>query len=170
MKLDAGVVRSLERILNEELAQCDLYIGLLFEEQKSVVALKPDQVNELGLKRAAAVDNLSKLRDQRVKLIATITGSESVKVSDLIQSHCSPSDKKRLLPLVQKLKQRITHVEDKSREFNQVVNFSLGLVNGSLSILWSATQSVTKGYNAFGTVTESIQPTAPRIGSSLGRA
>ncbi len=170
MKLDAGVVRSLEKILSEELAQCDLYLGLLFEEQKSVVALKPDQVTELGTKREAAVETLSKLRDQRVRLIAAVTGNESVKVSDLVQNHFSPSDKKRLLPLLQKLKQRIAHVEEKSREFNQVLNFSLGLVNGSMSILWSATQSVTKSYNAFGTVTESIQPTAPRAGSSLGRA
>jgi hypothetical protein len=170
MKLEAGVVRSLEKILSEELAQCDLYLGLLFEEQKSVVALKPNQVTDLAVKRQAAVENLSQLRDQRVKLMVALTGSESVKVSDLIQNHCSPSDKKRLMPLVQKLKQRIAHVEEKSREFNQVLNFSLGLVNGSMSILWSATQPVTKSYNAFGTVTESVQPAAPRAGSSLGRA
>jgi hypothetical protein len=170
MKLDPGAVRSLEKILNEELAQCDLYLGLLFEEQKSVVALKPEEVVELGVKREASVENLSKLRDQRVRLVTALGGSESVKVSDLIESRCAPSDKKRLLTLVQKLKQKITHVEEKSREFNQVLNFSLGLVNGSLSILWSATQPVTKSYNAFGTVTESLQPTVPRAGSSLGRA
>ncbi len=170
MKLDAGVVRSLEKVLVEEIAQCDLYIALLFEEQKSVVALKPGQVSELGVKRAAAVEKLSELRNQRVKLIAAVTGSESVKASDLIQNYCSPQEKKRLLPLVQKLKQRITHVEEKSREFNQVLNFSLGLVNGSMSILWSATQPVTKSYNAFGAVTESVQQAVPRAGSSLGRA
>jgi hypothetical protein len=170
MKIDAGAIRSLEKILSEELAQCDLYLALLFEEQRSVVALKPDQVTDLGAKREAAVENLSRLRDQRIQLVASITGKESIKVSDLVLNHCSPSDKKRLLPLVQKLKQKISHVEEKSREFNQVLNFSLGLVNGSMSILWSATQSVTKGYNAFGAVTEGIQPTAPRAGSSLGRA
>jgi hypothetical protein len=170
MKLDVSAVRSLEKILREELAQCDLYLGLLFEEQKAVVKLKPEEVLQFGVRREAAVEALSKLRDQRVKLVAVLSGSESAKVSELIENRCGPSDKKRLLALVQKLKQKITHVEDKSREFNQVLNFSLGLVNGSLSILWSATQPVAKSYNAFGTVSESHQPTAPRVGSSLGRA
>jgi hypothetical protein len=170
MKLDAGAVRSIEKILSEEIAQCDQYLGLLFEEQKSVVGLKPDEVARLGQSREAAVENLARLRDQRLKLVADLSADGTMKVSDLVQNRCGPAEKKRLLLLIQKLKQRIAHVEEKSREFNQVVNFSLGLVNGSLSILRSATEPVSKSYDAFGALQEGIQPSSTRLGSSLGKA
>jgi len=170
MKLSTASVRSLEKILSEELAQCGLYLKLMSQEQDAVVALRADTVAAFSEKREAAVANLALLRDQRVALVSSLTDGESMSVTELIQTRCSAGDKKRLLALIEKLKKSIKAVESKSREFSQVLNFSMGLVNGSLSILRSANQSVAKGYNAFGSMTESLQPNAPRVGSSLGRA
>jgi hypothetical protein len=75
-----------------------------------------------------------------------------------------------MLAIIEKVKLRIKEIENRSREFGQVVNFSLGLVNGSMSLLWSATQPVSKVYNAFGAMKQGVQPAPPRSGSLLGEA
>lgn len=72
--------------------------------------------------------------------------------------------------LVEKIRAKIKEVELKSREFNQVLSFSLGLVNGELSLLWSASQPVSRVYNAFGSMSQGVQPAPPRNGSLLGEA
>jgi hypothetical protein len=72
--------------------------------------------------------------------------------------------------LIEKIREKAKQVELKSREFNQVLSYSLGLVNGELSILWSASQPVTRVYNSFGSMTNGVQPAPPRNGSLLGEA
>jgi hypothetical protein len=61
-------------------------------------------------------------------------------------------------------------VDKCTKEFNQILNFSLGLVNGEISLLWSATQPVSRTYNAYGGMSEGVQPGPVRTGSSLGKA
>lgn len=171
MKLSESAVRQIERCLQEEVALCDAYLAVLQDEQSAVVGLKAGRVGECSIKREGIAHALTELRQRRTQLVATLAGAEGVKVSDLIAARCAgAADRKRLQSLLEKLRQRVALVTERSKEFQQVLNVSLGLVNGSLSIVWSATQPVTKGYNAFGTITENIQPTAPRRGSSLGRA
>jgi len=74
------------------------------------------------------------------------------------------------MALVEKIRGKAKDVEAKSREFNQVLSYSLGLVNGELSLLWSASQPVTRVYNSFGSMTNGVQPAPPRNGSLLGEA
>jgi hypothetical protein len=142
----------------------------LRQEQEAVVKLQSDEVSGLSIQRVYVIDTLAALRSDRTKLVALLAGSEGVKTSDLVERVCGPADKKRLLAIVQKIKLRIKQIEIASREFGQVVNFSLGLVNGSMSVLWSATQPVSKVYNAFGAMKQAVQPAAPRSGSLLGQA
>jgi hypothetical protein len=171
MKLSESAVRHIERCIQDEIALCDSYLVVLKDEQSAVIGLKAGRVAECSLKREGIAHALTELRQRRTQLVATLAGAEGVKVSDLIAARCAGAvDRKRLLNLIEKLRQRVVQVAESSKEFQQMLNVSLGLVNGSLSIVWSATQPVTKGYNAFGTITESIQPAAPRQGSSLGRA
>jgi hypothetical protein len=170
MKLNPGAVKQLERILERELSCYTDYLALLAEEQKSVVGLKPDQVEALSTRRSEVVTLIGDLRDQRLKLVADVTGNHDTRLSDFIKTSCAPADAKRLDKIASQIKAILTVVESKSREFSQVLNFSLGLVNGEISLLWSASQSVTRVYNAFGSVTEATQPTAPRTGSLLGEA
>jgi hypothetical protein len=169
-KIDPAALRTLERLLTEELAQCDLYLKLLEEEKNAVIKLKPDEVSELSLRRLTVVDALGALRSDRQKLVALLSGEEGVKASELVERICGPADKKRLLAVIQKIKLRVKQMESQSRDFNQIVNFSLGLVNGSMSLIWSATQPVSKVYNAFGAMKQGVQPAAPRSGSLLGQA
>lgn len=170
MKLDPGTVKSLEKLLTAEISEYDSYLQLLEQEQQAVIKLDADTVTNLGLKRGEVVDRLSQLKDERSKVIASAIGNDAYRASDVIQEGCAPADRKRLMSLVEKVKTRVQQVEKKSREFNQVLSFSLGLVNGELSLLWSASQPVTRVYNAFGSMTQGVQPTPPRNGSLLGEA
>lgn len=170
MRLDIQVVNKLERILEEELSLYVEYLALLAKEQACVISLKADEVSYLSLQRASIVDRLVELGDTRARLIERQTGGEVKRLSEVVEQGCGSSDKKRLLMLISKIRDSLRMVEEKSREFNQVINFSLGLVNGEISLLWSASQSVTRVYDAFGSLREAPQPAAPRAGSSLGEA
>lgn len=170
MKLDSRAVKTLERVLEQELACYSEYLALLAQEQVSVVGLRAEQVVALSQRRAEVVQRIGELRDQRLGLVATVADSEERRLSDIIREACPPADAKRLDKLVTQIKAIVAVVESKSREFNQVLNFSLGLVNGEISLLWSASQSVARVYNAFGAVHEAVQPSAPRSGSLLGEA
>ena len=170
MKLDTRVVKKIERILEEESSLYLEYLAVLMQERSSVISLKTAEVTRLSSRRSDIVLRLTMLRDERTALIESATSGETRKLSEVIEEGCSPSDKKKLLGLISKIKDSLALVEEKSKEFNQVLNFTLGLVNGELSLLWSASQSVTRVYDSFGALHEAAQPSAPRSGSLLGQA
>ena len=169
MKLTSGDSRALEKLLNAEIALCDEYLKVLAREYAAVVKLDTVAVEQLGEKRGAVVDQLARVRDDRCLIIERLTGDPTSRVSEVVTVLAYPADKKRLNPLIERLKGHLAAVEKETREFTQVLNYSLGLVNGEISLLWSATQPVTRGYNAFGTMTEGVQPGPTRTGSSLGK-
>jgi hypothetical protein len=170
MKLDPKLIRSLESILEKELIQYKTYLSLLEKEQTAVIRLKSEDVNDCAAKRGQVVEILATLRENRVAILTALTGSDGVRVSDFVATIPVPTERKRLTLLVAAIKETIARVDARSREFSHVLNFSLGLVNGEISILWSASQAVTRVYNASGTLTEGTQPAAPRAGSLLGEA
>jgi hypothetical protein len=170
MKLDAKAVKTLERVLEQELSCYTEYLALLAQEQVSVVGLRAEQVLALSQRREEVVGRIGELRERRLAIVAAVANHEERRLSDVIRESCSPVDAKRLDKLVTQIKAVLAVVESKNREFNQVLNFSLGLVNGEISLLWSASQSVARVYNAFGAVSEGVQPSPPRAGSLLGEA
>jgi FlgN protein len=170
MALNQNILREIEKIITEECGLVDQYLSLLDSEQEQVIKLKSEQVSGLSERRAVVADRLAGLRQGRDDLVRELNNNSKITLSELIAQRGSTADKKRLLPLIQKLKKKLKVFDDRNKEFSQIINFTLGLVNGSLSILWSATQTVTRCYNAFGAITESFQPTAPRVGTLLGKA
>ena len=170
MKLVSADIKILEKLLVEEIALCDEYLKIIVQEQAAVVKLDSANVTLLGEQRAVVVEKLSQLREERALLVERVTGDEFTRVSEMVAQGCGSADKKRLLGLAHKVKARLAVVDKKTREFGQVLNFSLGLVNGEISLLWSATQPVSRTYNAHGGVVEGVQPGPPRTGTSLGKA
>ena len=170
MKLTSADVKALEQFLNDEVSLCDEYLVIIQQEQAAVVKLQSDTVTLLGEKRGVVVDKLTRVREERALLVERITGDEFTRVTDMVLQGCGASDKKRLLALTNKVKARLAIVDKSTKEFNQILNFSLGLVNGEISLLWSATQPVSRTYNAYGGMTEGVQPGPVRTGSSLGKA
>lgn len=170
MKLVIADMKALEKFLQEEISLCDEYLKIIATEQAAVVKLQSDLVAQHGEARGLVVEKLSKVRDSRALLVERVTGDPYTRVSEMVEQGCGPGDKKRLLALTQKVKARLAQVDKRTRELNQILSFSLGLVNGEISILWSATQPVARSYTPFGTLNEGVQPGPTRSGSLLGRA
>jgi hypothetical protein len=170
MKLTNADVKALEKFLVDEISLCDEYLKIIKEEQAAVVKLDAEKVTLLGEARSFVVDKLTRLREDRALLVERVTGDEFTRITHVINQGCGPSDKKRLIALTQKVKARLVAFDKYTKEFNQVLNFSLGLVNGEMSLLWSATQPISRTYNAHGGLTEGVQPGPVRTGSSLGKA
>jgi hypothetical protein len=170
MKLTTADVKTLEKFLVDEISLCDEYLKIIQQEQAAVVKLDAEKVSLLGEKRGAVVEKLTLIREDRALLVERITGDEFMRVTDMVNQGCAPSDRKRLLALTHKVKAHLAVVDKHTKELNQILNFSLGLVNGEISLLWSATQPVSRTYNAHGGMTEGVQPGPVRTGSSLGKA
>jgi hypothetical protein len=170
MKLTSADVKTLEKFLVDEASLCDEYLNIIKEEQAAVVKLESETVTLFGEKRGVVVDKLTHLREERALLVERVTGDEFTRVTDMVNEGCASSDKKRLLTLANKVRARLAIVDKSTKEFNQILNFSLGLVNGEISLLWSATQPVSRTYNAYGGMSEGVQPGPVRTGSSLGKA
>lgn len=170
MKLEPKALKTLETSLDEELNQYNDYLRILEQEQERVVTLKTDELVEFSARRSKIIDRLSQLRDIRVSIVSSLAGDESTKLSDFVDGLPASADKSRLASYVEKIKSAVVAVDRKTKEFTQVLNYSLGLVNGEISLLWSASQTVSRVYNAFGSVVEGAQPAPQRVGSLLGEA
>ncbi|MEY4701569.1 MAG: hypothetical protein RL326_1756 [Pseudomonadota bacterium] len=170
MKLEPKVLKALETSLDEELRHYHDYLQILEQEQERVVTLKTDELVEFSSSRSKIIDRLSQLRDVRVGIVASLVGNDCTKLSDFVEDLPASADKKRLSNYVEKIKSAVASVDKKTKEFNQVLSYSLGLVNGEISLLWSASQTVSRVYNAFGSVVEGAQPAPQRVGSLLGEA
>src|SRR4051794_17700771 len=125
MKLDSTTVKSIERHLAEEIAACDEYLKVLALEQDSVIKLQPDKVSALVEKRDQLCERLGIARLKRTELVQKLSGRENTTLTELVTSSTGPADKKRLLQSIDRLKLRVSQIEGKSREFTQIVNFSL---------------------------------------------
>jgi hypothetical protein len=170
MKLSLADVKSVEKFLQEEIVLCDEYLRILSLEQAAVIKLDSQNVSQHSEARNVVVEKLAKLRDSRALLVERVTGDPFTRVSEMVANGCGPTEKRRLLVLTEKVKGKLVQVDKKTRELNQILSFSLGLVNGEISILWSATQPVARSYTPYGTIQEGVQPGPSRVGSLLGEA
>lgn len=168
----AGVIdaRKLESMLRKE---CDLYvdyIALVKEERNWFTKLKAQRIEELTAKRQLICDSLLQMQDERMALMRTFPDGEGKKLSDLIRKHCPIREAKLLLGLTKKLRELISEAKTEGSHYSQIIGFSMGMVNGVLGILWTATQNVVKAYNRQGTVKEANNPAGNRASTILKRA
>lgn len=164
--------RSLEKLLEQELVLYQKYVEILGKEQDCIVRLKSDEVSEYSAKRQIITDELNELKERRLELTASFSDDEDepIRLSEIVEIVEQPADKRKLSGLIARIKDAIALVERATSEFSQVLQFSLGMVNGEISLLWSASQNVNRVYNSFGSVQEAAEPAAPRSGSLLGEA
>ena len=172
MILNTKASSSLEKLLEQELVLYQQYVEVLQKEQDCIVRLKSERVEEYTQKRQEITDKLTELKERRLELTSSLTeeDEEPLRLSEIVEIVDQPSDRQRLAGLIERIKGAIQTVERVTSEFTQVLQFSLGMVNGEISLLWSASQSVNRVYNAFGSVQEAVEPSTPRAGSLLGQA
>lgn len=158
----------LEGVLKQECALYEEYLSLLAAEEEVVVNVSPEKIVSIAEKREALHERLSDAEERRKNLLKSFPEGDSIKLSEIIARHCHPDDAKRIVPFVKKLKAAIAAVQQKGREANQVVDFSLRMVGGCMSLLHSGTQNVTRVYGRKGSMKESYTP--GKVNSTLKQA
>lgn len=165
MSLPTGLVRALEKILREQTKLYRQYVDLLERERAAVVDLKAIEVAELSNKRKNLTRRLGELEVKRNQLVSEHAVLQSGRLSEIVSEHCNREQQARLLPLIETLKGLVHHARQEGGEFQQVVQHSLTMVNGALSIIWSATQNVVQGYGRNGAMTQAYQPAQGFVGA-----
>ena len=154
---DSAFVNALSALLNEECALHERYLEVLSSEQDAVSGIRSEEVAALTLEREALVRAIQDINDRRIEFLRRFPESEGKKLSELLARHCHPEDLRQLNPLVKKLKLLLERSRRAGREMGQITDFALRMVNGTMSILWSATQNVTRSYTKSGVAKESYQ-------------
>lgn len=172
MQANGRVIAALQRNLERSCALHEQYLDVLTEERTRLKTFSADDVERIRTKREEILGTIAELNTQRLEILSVVPEGTTRKLSELIELDTifSPRDADTLRPHVGRLKALATAVQTQNREFSQVVNFALNLVHGSLSILWSATQNVTRSYTAGGAILENRTPTGSRLQSTLREA
>lgn len=161
------VLRQLENVLSQECNLYSRYIEILDEENAVLRSFTPEKMDEVVKKREKLTSALEDASSQRKALLARFPEGDKVKLSHIIAKYCHPDDVKRVMPLVLKLKELIELSRSRTLAHQQSVSFSTQMVNGLISILWSAGQQVSKLYGRTGKVEEKMQPPTAKAQSTL---
>jgi hypothetical protein len=166
-----NLIPALEAQLKKEIKLYREYIVVLAKERKELLARNHEKLIPLSSRRNEISRQMILCHRERIELIQEIfpSGSEKEKLSVLVESHCDSEAQAMLLPLVAELKKEVEQSQGDGREFSQVVNFALDMVNGVASIIWSATQNIVKSYSPKGELKETYHSRS-RVAGVMKRA
>ncbi len=156
-KPDPEFVKALSLLLEEECAVHQHYLEVLGKEQIAVSNLKSEDVATLSTEREALYERMAQISQKRQQFLTKFPESENKKLSEILVKNCHIDDIKQLSPLVKKLKLLLDRSRRAGNEMGQITDFALRMVNGTMSILWSATQNITRSYTKGGVAKESFQ-------------
>jgi superfamily II RNA helicase len=148
-RIDARLVRSIENVLEKECALQLEYIKVLAEERDSLTRFKSETVEKLCARREELCEAIEAARDQRMSLMRELPEGDSLKLTEIVNKYIQGSDAKRILALSERLKDLVRNSTQLSREFNQVVNFSINLLNGAISTIYSISHAA-RSYSSTG--------------------
>jgi len=170
MKNNTRQFRSLEDHLQSECELYQDYLKLLQEQGRSVTKFNLEKLKALNLERAKYSRMMAKAQEKRVKLMEEFPESNGKKLSELIVKYCEGREEKILLNFADQLKALVLKCRIKDLEFNQVVNFALNTINGSLSLMCQASQNMTKSYSPHGVEQQCYSPKQSRTETVLKEA
>ncbi|MBX7144134.1 MAG: flagellar export chaperone FlgN [Oligoflexia bacterium] len=166
----APLVLALDAVLDQEIELQEKYAALLAAERAALARFDSAEVERTCSERESVYDQMQQLHSRRTELMKEFPEFRGRRLSELVQLFCQPEDGRRLQGKILRLKQGIQKTRRGSSEFGQIAQFSLNLVNGVLSMLWSATQHVTRSYTRRGGVKESVHPSGDRHSNVLKEA
>ena len=165
-----AMVRALTRAVERECAAYEEYIALLTGEREAISRFQPDSVSEFTARRQELSDELLALSAERLEICQEISGTEQKRLTDIAEKFLHGSDRTTMLRQAARLRKLVETSQRASQEFSQIVNFSLNLVNGSLSIVMSATRNVVRSYTPYGNIREAFNPAEGSTAGTLARA
>lgn len=166
----APLVNALDGVLDREIELQEKYSALLGAERSALAKFNSAEVDRICAERQAVYEQMQEMHSRRTELMKEFPEFRGRKLSDLVQLFCQPEDARRLHGKILRLKRSIAKSRRGSSEFGQIAQFTLNLVNGVLSIFWSATQHVTRAYTRRGDVKESFHPSGARQSNVLKEA
>ena len=163
-------LREVEKILRQECSLHQRYLDLLEQERKLVVSGDHQKVGSLSSQREMLSQQMDNAHKDRRAWMEKFPNGQDVRLTDLIKQNFSPIESRPALALAEQLRALVTRLRQDSSEFSQVVNNTLNLVNGTLSILLSAAQHVVRSYSSQGQLREQFHPVGSRDGTILKQA
>lgn len=164
------LANSLKGLLEKEIKIYQSHAAVLAEEGKMLTRFKAEKVSELTAKREQLYEEMREARQKRTEFVKSISGDEKTKLTIAIQQNFIGTDALQLLKLANTLRDEVTKTRRNGLEFNQVVNFAINLVQGTLSLFSAATQNVTRSYSPQGKIKESFHPTESRHAGVIKQA
>lgn len=170
IRRDPVFLRGLLQILEGECALHERYLKLLEQEQRAVMAANMDAVNRYSAEREKLNIAIQTAQDKRLAFMAKYPQGNEIKLTEWIESHTHPADRAMLRPVVERLRELIKRGHSRTQDLSQLLSFSLGLLGGCISIIWSATRGVFRSYGSNGNVKESSHPIRSRKQITLRQA
>lgn len=156
---NGALIRQLESALLEEIKLQVSYASLIDEERATVTKLNSTQLSALTNKREEVYRAILAAKTRREELTQTLPGAEGGQtLRQLLGAHAHRDDAARLSKLASKLEILVSENRTRGREFTRLVQFATTVIDGSLSILRSATQSISRAYGRNGVVNEKVAP------------
>lgn len=146
--MDARLARDLQKHLTDECKLHEQYLALLIKEQQHVIKLQSREVIAVAEQRSQLADLILQAHQKRLELVERIEPQSKRRISEVIAERASASERKVLVPLAARLKKSVEAVQRKAREFGQVVSFSLGMINGSVSVITAAARTRSRSYGS----------------------
>jgi len=168
--LASGEVAKIEQCIRKEIALYDQYLEVLKKERGHVVTFAPDAIALCAAERSRLFDEVLALKTKREGLYADLASEGPRSLTDMIHTECHEHDMKRVLPLVELLQDKVKLCQQRSEELGKTVAFASSLVQGTMSILWSTTHSITTVYGKSGKVEEKYQRSSDQALTALKQA
>lgn len=163
-------LREVEKILRLECSLHQRYLDLLEQERKLVVEGNHHRVTNLTEQRQSLSEEMDSAHQERKAWMEKFPGGRDMRVTEVIKRNFRSSETRVALELAHKLRELVVALRKSSTEFTLVVNNTLTLVNGTLSILLSAAQHVVRSYSSQGQLREQFHPVSQHVGTIVKQA
>ncbi len=155
------IVREILGILERECALQSEYTQVLALERQALKNFKPQEIEDLAQKRGKITERIAELQEKRLQII-TDNGGSGKRLTEWAKEQLHSKDCERVVKLAAKLKAAVEMNSKFVSEFKTILDFSVGMVSSTLSIIWSGTQTVNDTYSGSGELKRSFQPAAKK--------
>ncbi len=155
----APVLHNLEAVLQQECTLQEEYLRLLEEERQALVKFNAEKIEVISERRELLLGRIHEASEKRKELIQKIPGTGAD--TRLTELRLPDANTQKVNSLAKELKALVIKTRVVGQELNQIVQFGMNIISGSISIFRSASNHVTRSYTAQGKIHEATHPSGP---------
>ena len=145
-----GFVKELIAVLQREIKLHQEYVKLLEEEGRYLIRFNEEKVTSVTLARANLYNELLDAQQERIELSKAFEDYSGMRLCDLVRKYMYPQNAKRILPLINQLREAAKKSTETGKQHSQILDFGLRAVHGVMSIIRSGSLQVVKSYTRKG--------------------